>query len=198
MRRRIPQRAFRLTYRGFVPEEEGQREALCAVGNGYFVTRAAAPEACADDVHYPGTYLAGCYDRLTTEVQGHSVETEDLVNVPNWLPLTFRIGDGEWFHLSKVKVQRYRLDLDMRSGVLTRFVAFRDDAGRHALKGCLSTSRGQGCGHGRGRLRLRVNMGRPAACTSEWRAVRRHAVSGAPLASPVVTSQAARKQEQRP
>jgi trehalose/maltose hydrolase-like predicted phosphorylase len=127
---RIPQRAWRLTYRGFHAEEEGLREALCALGNGYFVTRAAAPEASADEVHYPGTYLAGCYNRLTTEVSGRPVENEDLVNVPNWLPLTFRIEDGAWFHLSRVKVQRYRLELDMRSGILTRFVAFRDDAGR--------------------------------------------------------------------
>ncbi|MCX6373088.1 MAG: glycoside hydrolase family 65 protein [Actinobacteria bacterium] len=127
---RIPQRAWRLTYRGFDAEEEGLREALCALGNGYFVTRAAAPEASADEVHYPGTYLAGCYNRLTTEVSGRPVENEDLVNVPNWLPLTFRVEDGEWFHLSRVKIRRYRLDLDMHSGVLTRFVAFRDDAGR--------------------------------------------------------------------
>ncbi|MGZ5418833.1 MAG: glycoside hydrolase family 65 protein [Nocardioides sp.] len=130
MRTRVPRRAWRLTYSGFDPKEEGLREALCALGNGYFVTRAAAPEACADDVHYPGTYLAGCYDRRITEVQGRAVENEDLVNVPNWLPLTFRIEDGEWFHLAKVKVQRYRLDLDMRRGFLTRFVTFRDDAGR--------------------------------------------------------------------
>jgi trehalose/maltose hydrolase-like predicted phosphorylase len=130
MRTRVPQRAWRLTYRGFDPVKEGLREALCALGNGYFVTRAAAPEASADEVHYPGTYLAGCYDRRITEVQGRPVENEDIVNLPNWLPLTFRIEDGEWFHLSKVKVRRYRLDLDMRSGVLTRFVAFRDDAGR--------------------------------------------------------------------
>ena len=36
-------------------------EALSALGNGYFVTRGAAPDASADGVHYPGTYLAGGY-----------------------------------------------------------------------------------------------------------------------------------------
>ena len=36
---------------------EGHREALFALGNGYFVTRAAALECDADGVHYPGTYL---------------------------------------------------------------------------------------------------------------------------------------------
>jgi trehalose/maltose hydrolase-like predicted phosphorylase len=45
-------------------------------------------------MHYPGTYLAGGYNRLVSEVAGRKVENEDLVNMPNWLPLTFRIDDG--------------------------------------------------------------------------------------------------------
>ena len=121
---------WRLRYEGFDPAEEGLREALCALGNGYFVTRAAAPEAVADDVHYPGTYLAGGYNRLITPVAGRPVENEDLVNVPNWLPLTFRIGDGDWFHLSQVEIERYELDLDMRRGLLVRTIEFGDAAGR--------------------------------------------------------------------
>ncbi|MFW6077898.1 MAG: hypothetical protein ACOC71_09090 [Hyphomicrobiales bacterium] len=59
---------WQLTYDGFDPEEEPLREALCTLGNGYFATRGAAEEAEADDVHYPGTYLAGGYNRLETEV----------------------------------------------------------------------------------------------------------------------------------
>jgi trehalose/maltose hydrolase-like predicted phosphorylase len=62
-----------LAYDGFDPDREGLREALCTLGNGYFATRGAAPEARADDVHYPGTYVVGCYDRLVTEVAGRSV-----------------------------------------------------------------------------------------------------------------------------
>jgi len=130
MRDYIPQRAWRLSYRTFDPQDEGLRETLCALGNGYFVTRGAAPEASADAVHYPGTYVAGCYNRLITDIQGRPVENEDMVNVPNWLPLTFRIEDGEWFHLSRVKVLRYRVDLDMHRGILTRFVSFEDGEGR--------------------------------------------------------------------
>jgi len=30
------------------------------------------------------------------------VENEDLVNVPNWLPLSFRVADGEWFDVRNV------------------------------------------------------------------------------------------------
>ena len=79
-----------LSYEGFDPAEEGLREALCTVGNGYFATRGAAPEMDASDVHYPGTYVAGLYNRLGTEMAGRVIENEDLVNVPNWLPLQFR------------------------------------------------------------------------------------------------------------
>jgi len=53
-----------LVYQGFQPEQEGLREALCTLGNGYFATRGATPESKADDIHYPGTYFAGCYNRL--------------------------------------------------------------------------------------------------------------------------------------
>ena len=67
-----------LSYKGFDPAHEGLREALCALGNGYFVARGAAAESGADDVHYPGTYLAGGYNRLTTEIAGRKIENEDL------------------------------------------------------------------------------------------------------------------------
>jgi len=87
---------WRLTYSQYEPEAEGLRETLCALGNGYVVSRAAAPNAVADDVHYPGTYLAGGYDRLTSEIDGHRIENEDLVNIPNWLPLVMRAEGGDW------------------------------------------------------------------------------------------------------
>lgn len=117
-------------YEGFDPDQEKLREALCTLGNGYFATRGAAPEAVADDTHYPGTYLAGCYNRLTTEIEGQLIENEDLVNLPNWLPLTFRIEDGAWFHLRNVEILAYRRELDLKRGVLLRSIRFRDGEGR--------------------------------------------------------------------
>jgi trehalose/maltose hydrolase-like predicted phosphorylase len=94
------------------------------------VTRGAAAEASADDVHYPGTYLAGGYNRLTTLIMGRAVEHEDLVNLPNWLPLTFRIDDGDWFDLRHVDVLDYRQVLDLRRGLYLRQVRMRDKQGR--------------------------------------------------------------------
>jgi len=122
--------SWSLIFDAFAPEEEKLRESLCTVGNGYFCTRGAAPEAVADEVHYPGTYLAGGYNRLKSEIAGRTVENEDLVNMPNWLSLSFRHEDGDWFDLGKVEILSYRQELDMKRGVLLRSVRFREDKGR--------------------------------------------------------------------
>ncbi|MFN2368328.1 MAG: glycoside hydrolase family 65 protein [Desulfurivibrionaceae bacterium] len=119
-----------LIYDDFDPGKEDLREALCTLGNGYFATRGAAAESEADDTHYPGTYLAGGYNRLKTEIAGRVIENEDLVNLPNWLPLTFRIDDGEWFDLKTVEILSYRQELDIKKGLLLRTVRFRDEKSR--------------------------------------------------------------------
>ncbi len=122
-----------LRYDGYEPEQEAVREALCTLGNGYFATRGAGAEANADGVHYPGTYLAGGYNRLVTRIADRDVENEDLVNFPNWLPLTFRIDGGEWFHIDDVEIERYHATLDIRRGTFVRRIRMRDDAGRRSL-----------------------------------------------------------------
>ena len=120
----------RLVFDGFDPEKEGLREALCTLGNGYFATRGAAPESVADDVHYPGTYAIGCYNRLSSEIAGKTLENEDLVNLPNWLALDFRIDGGPWFDLRQVRIISHRLELDLGNGVLTRVCRFQDGQSR--------------------------------------------------------------------
>ena len=122
--------AWILRYQGFDPEQEGLREALCALGNGYFCTRGAAVEADAGDVHYPGTYLAGGYNRLESEVSGRIIENEDLVNMPNWLCLTFRTQDDPWFTLQDVELLDYEQELDLKHGHLTRTLRCQDSFGR--------------------------------------------------------------------
>jgi alpha,alpha-trehalase len=130
MRLLLRREAWEVVYDRFEADKEKLRETLCALGNGYVVTRAAAPEAVADDVHYPGTYLAGAYNRLETERLGERVENEDLVNFPNWLPLQFRVNDGEWFDLEEVDIVSFEQRLDMKRGVLHRTVCFRDSQAR--------------------------------------------------------------------
>jgi len=122
--------AWTLVYEGYRPDEEGLREALCALGNGYFVTRGASSQSAADGTHYPGTYLAGGFNRLVSDVAGRDIENEDLVNLPNWLPLAIRIDDGPEVDLDAVEVHDYRQELDLRRGLLTRALVFEDAAGR--------------------------------------------------------------------
>jgi trehalose-phosphatase len=122
--------AWTLTYDGYDPPSEKLREALCTVGNGYFATRGAAPESKADQVHYPGTYAAGVFNRLEDVISGTTTDHESLVNFPNWLPLTFRIDGGDWFDVDRVELLSYRQALDIRRAILTRELRFRDHAGR--------------------------------------------------------------------
>ena len=122
-----------LHYDKYIPEQEGLREALCTLGNGYFATRGAAAESVADEVHYPGTYLAGGYNRLQTEIAGRMIENEDLVNMPNWLPLVFKIDQSDWFSLKAVEILAYKQQLNLYEGVLSREIQFKDFAGRITL-----------------------------------------------------------------
>jgi trehalose/maltose hydrolase-like predicted phosphorylase len=119
-----------LVYEGFDPATEGAREALCALGNGYFATRGAAPWATADGVRYPGVYLAGGYNRLRTHVAGREVENEDLVNFPNWLSLDLRLGGSAPFDERTVRLIAHHQELDLEQGMLMRSMTFEDPEGR--------------------------------------------------------------------
>ncbi|MEX2466789.1 MAG: glycosyl hydrolase family 65 protein [Gemmatimonadota bacterium] len=116
-------------YEGFEPDKEKLREALCTLGNGYFATRGAAPGSVANEVHYPGTYRAGLYDRQGTTINDTTVENEDVVNLPNWLWLTLRV-DGRPLDADSTEVLEYTQELDLARGVLSRTMRLRDSQGR--------------------------------------------------------------------
>ncbi|MEU1194309.1 glycosyl hydrolase family 65 protein [Streptomyces sp. NPDC005859] len=111
---------WRWEYQGYDPTQESLRESLCTLGNGCFATRGALPECVADGVHYPGTYVAGCYDRLTTDVAGRRVENEDMVNFPNWLPLRFRLAGRQWLTPDTAEVLDHGQVLHLDTGLLER------------------------------------------------------------------------------
>ncbi len=128
--RQILSSPWSFTFGGYLPEQERLREALCTVGNGYRATRGCAPEADAGPFHYPGTYAAGLYNRLTDEVAGVRIENESLVNLPNWLSLKFRIDGGDWFDIDSATLLSYRQNMDLRQAELYREFRFRDPGGR--------------------------------------------------------------------
>lgn len=120
---------FIIEYNGYDSQKESLRETLCTLGNGYFATRGAHESSNSGGFHYPGTYLAGGYNRLKSDVSGQSIENEDLVNWPNWLFLTFRIEKQEYFSLDNVQLLSYCQSLDMHSGILKCSMRFSDNYG---------------------------------------------------------------------
>ncbi|MDJ0662925.1 MAG: beta-phosphoglucomutase family hydrolase [Acidimicrobiia bacterium] len=117
----------------YLPKLESTREALLTVGNGYFGTRGAQEECEAGHRNYPGTYIAGVYNRLWSQIGGREVDNEDLVNCTNWLPMTFSIDGGDWFDPNAWEILAFSRRLDFRSGVLHRTVRVSDEQGRETL-----------------------------------------------------------------
>ncbi len=121
---------WQIAYHDYDPEKEKSREALLTVGNGFFGTRGAMEETTAGKAHYPGTYVAGLYNRLTTSVAGKDVVNEDFVNIPNWLKIGFKIEDENWFSPDEVTINEISRKLDFRSGLVSRIMIVTDDEGR--------------------------------------------------------------------
>ena len=141
---KLPKRCQRLTYMGTPmgrdPEADPEvlkarfraEQALQTVGNGYFCTRGADYEERpgTDSWGYAGTYFSTIRNTRESVIEGQAVFNEDLVNGINWLPLTFKIDDGDWFRPHASDLLRYEKDLDFNDGVFTRLLAFRNSDGR--------------------------------------------------------------------
>ncbi|MHA0286253.1 trehalose-phosphatase [Mycobacterium sp. C3-094] len=122
--------SWSLVFDGYRPAEERLREALCTTGNGYVGVRGAAPEADAGPFHYPGHYVAGLFNRLADTVDGAPVTNESVVNLPSWLPVTYRIDGAAWLDLDRCPPASYRVTFDLRRATLVREFTVCDDAGR--------------------------------------------------------------------
>jgi beta-phosphoglucomutase family hydrolase len=124
---------WNITYHTYEPSKERTREALLTVGNGYSGTRGAKDECDANAINYPGTYIAGLYNRLSTPIAGKDIWNEDFVNAPNWLPLTFCINDGDWFDINTTSIISIKRTLDFKTGLLSRVLKVKDGKGNETL-----------------------------------------------------------------
>lgn len=129
----IAEDGWQITYKEYDPSKEKTRETLLTVGNGYFGTRGCMEECKASDNHYPGTYMAGIYNRLTSKIGDRDIENEEFVNIPNWLYTTFKIEDGEWFDPETWKIDYFHRYIDLASGEMTRDMVVTDPKGRMVL-----------------------------------------------------------------
>ncbi len=120
---------WKLKYYDYNPDKEKSREALLTIGNGFFGTRGAMEETTSSESNYPGTYIAGMYNRLITTISGRDIENEDFVNVPNWLKINFKIDDESWFSPNKTTVNSISRELDLRNGLLSKTMIVTDSEG---------------------------------------------------------------------
>ena len=132
---RCPEGARIIAFEGYDPRDLRRRESLLGLGNGVLFVRASAPWAGEEDeCHYPGTYRAGCYDRLNSTIAGKRVQEESLVRLPDWLPLTFRHpGEKAWFAPGGGEILHERQALDTMRGIATRETLVRDSQGRRTV-----------------------------------------------------------------
>lgn len=122
---------WHLRYHGFTQSEEKLRESLTTIGNGYFATRGCFEnERAYKDIHYPGTYIAGLFNKVPTVIHGKKIYNNDFVNAPNWLWIDFKIGDGIYLDILKTKILSYYHELDMKNALMRRRIKFEDDFGR--------------------------------------------------------------------
>nr|WP_279593597.1 glycosyl hydrolase family 65 protein [Pseudodesulfovibrio sp. S3-i] len=119
-----------LSYHGFEPGDEKLRETLTTVGNGYLGTRGAYECECSSYYFYPGTYISGIFNKTPSDVQGREIWNNDLVNCPNWLPVVFKIGNGEFVSPLSMEILSYSHRLHMREGVMERHMVVKDQVGR--------------------------------------------------------------------
>ena len=119
-----------LSYSGFEPGDEKLRETLTAVGNGYLGTRGAYECECSSYYFYPGTYISGVFNKTPSKVQGRDIWNNDLVNCPNWLPVEFKVGAGEFASPLSMEILSYSHRLCMRDGCMERNMVVKDQVGR--------------------------------------------------------------------
>ena len=117
---RVEELKWNLIYRDYNLEKEMSREALLTVGNGFFATRGSMEEVAANESNYPGSYMAGLYNRRKSKLGDRWVENEDFVNFINWIPVTFRLKGEEWFDPNKHSFKLEERRLDLKAGILYR------------------------------------------------------------------------------
>jgi len=101
------------------PARLAWHETLFTIGNGYLGTRGTFEERFPGD--QPATLLNGLFDDVPI------IHTE-LANAPDWLNLELVIA-GEPFRLDQGQLLAYQRTLDMREGVVTRWLRWQSPHG---------------------------------------------------------------------
>ena len=107
----------------FNPKELHHKETVFTLANGYLGVRGSFEEGYTHE--HSGTIVNGVYDDV-------AIAGTEIVNCPNWLPLTIKVA-GEIFRMDSGEILEYKRQLDMRLGILSRDVRWKSPSG-HTLE----------------------------------------------------------------
>ncbi|MGF1990413.1 MAG: glycoside hydrolase family 65 protein [Nostoc sp. ZfuVER08] len=106
----------------FDPTRLHHKETVFTLANGYLGVRGSFEEGYPQDSC--ATLIHGVYDDV-------KIAHTELVNCPNWLPLTVKVA-GERFSMDSGEILNYERRLDLRLGLVSRDVRWRSPSG-HTL-----------------------------------------------------------------
>ena len=121
---------WKIIEEGFDPHYHEVSESLFSIGNGRMGQRANFEEEYSGK-SLRGSYVAGVYYPDKTRVgwwkNGYPEYFAKVLNAPNWIGIHVSV-DGKKLDLAKCKVENFRRELDMKTGLLSRsFVAAFSD-----------------------------------------------------------------------
>lgn len=114
--------AWKLTLNEFNPVDKRLAESLFSIGNGHMGQRGFFEEQYSGD-SLQGTYIAGVYYPDKTKVgwwkNGYNESFAKVVNSINWIGVDIAVN-GEQLDLAKTSCEKFRMELDMKTGLLSR------------------------------------------------------------------------------
>ena len=112
------------------------QESLTSIGNGYMGMRGNFEEGYSGDTH-EGTYLAGVWYPDKTRVgwwkNGYPEYFGKVINALNFIAVGIEVN-GETVDLAKNDISDFRLELDMRQGLLNRGFVWKSGNGETVVR----------------------------------------------------------------
>lgn len=125
---------WKIIEEGFDPKNNEVSESIFSIGNGRMGQRANFEEQYSGK-SLQGSYVAGVYYPDKTRVgwwkNGYPEYFAKVLNAPNWIGIHVSV-ENQPLDLAKCKVENFRRELDMRSGLLSREVRVEFPDGKKA------------------------------------------------------------------
>jgi beta-phosphoglucomutase family hydrolase len=132
-KKKIEKLKWRLSYNSYEASKEKSRETLLSVGNGFFATRGSMEDSTSGDHTYHASYMTGLYNKRKSKVGDKWIVNEDIVNFIDWIPVTFKCEDEDWFDPENGNFELIERYLDLKNGVLHRKIEVTHSQNRKSL-----------------------------------------------------------------